>query len=98
MAFKIKIEPDARLDIQESIDWYNKQQKGLGKKFHSAILNSIESLIKSPHFEMRYDNVHCLPLNKYPFMIHFTIDEVKKIVVIRAIFHTSLNPDKWKKR
>lgn len=98
MAFKIKIEPDARLDIQESIDWYDKQQKGLGKKFHAPILNSIERLVKSPHFEMRYDNVHCLPLNKYPFMIHFTIDEAQKIVVVRAIFHTSLNPEKWKNR
>lgn len=37
MAFKIKTEPEAHLDIQEGIDWYNKQQSGLGRKFHSEV-------------------------------------------------------------
>lgn len=98
MAFKIKIEPEARLDIQEAITWYNKQQKGLGKKFHTAVTSHIDSLAKNPHFEIRYDNVHCLPLKKYPFMIHFTINEPKNLVTVRAVFHTSLNPNNWKIR
>lgn len=98
MSFKIIIEPEARLDIQEAIDWYNKQQKGLGKKFHSAVLKHINSLIKNPNFEIRYDSVHCLPLKNFPFMIHFTIDNAKKLVAIRAVFHTSLNPTNWNKR
>ncbi len=28
MSFKIKIETDAKLDIQQTISWYNKKQKG----------------------------------------------------------------------
>ena len=98
MSFKIIIGPEARLDIQEAIDWYNKQQKGLGKKFHSTVLKHINSLIKNPNFEIRYDSVHCLPLKNFPFMIHFTIDNAKKLVAIRAVFHTSLNPTNWYKR
>lgn len=98
MAFKIKIEPEASLDIQEAIDWYNKQQKGLGKKFHTDLLKHIDSLIKNPHFEIRYETVHCLPVKKFPFMVHFTIDVSKQIVAVRAVFHTSLNPTNWKKR
>jgi len=31
MSFKIKIEPDAVEDIQQGIEWYNKQLAGLGK-------------------------------------------------------------------
>lgn len=31
-------------------------------------------------------------------MIHFTIDDENKIVVIRAVFHTPRNPDIWLKR
>lgn len=97
MSFKIKIESVAKMDIQEAIDWYNEQQKGLGKKYYSAIFKHIESLKTSPHFEKRYDNVHCLPIKKFPFMIHFTIDNTKKIVTIRAVFHTSINPKNWKR-
>ena len=34
---EFKIDPRAFIDIQEQIDFYNLQQKGLGKKFHSEI-------------------------------------------------------------
>ena len=98
MDFIIKIEPDAFLDIQEAITWYNKQQKGLGRKFHAAVLNHIDVLTKNPHFEIRYDAVRCLPLKKFPFIIHFTINELDKIVTVRAVFHTSINPTIWKDR
>lgn len=98
MTFKIKIEPDARLDIQEAINWYNLKQPGLGKKLYLAIISRIEGLAKNHHFEIRYDNVRCLPIDKFPCMIQFTIDELKSLVVIRAVFHTSLHPEKWIKK
>ena len=97
MVYKINIEPDARLDIQEAIIWYNKQKKGLGREFFSEINSHITILKEKPHFENRYDDVHCLPLKKFPYMIHFTIDEVKKSVSVRSVFHTSLNPNNWKR-
>jgi|AntRauTorcE11897_2_1112592.scaffolds.fasta_scaffold08799_1 hypothetical protein len=37
MSFTIQIEPEVKSDIQRGIGWYNKQQPGLGEKFHSAI-------------------------------------------------------------
>jgi hypothetical protein len=95
MSFKIKIESDAKLDIQQAINWYNKQQIGLGKKFYSVLMKHIEGLKKNPHYEIRYDSVICLPLKKFPFMIHFTVDKTEKIVSVRSVFHTSLNPEKW---
>jgi len=95
MAYKIIIEPDASLDIQKAITWYNDQGKGLGRKFFSEVNSHFNLLKENPHFENRYDNVHCLPLKKHPYMVHFTIDEVKEIVSVRSVFHTSLNPKNW---
>ncbi len=34
-----------------------------------------------------------LPLSKFPYMIHFSVDEYKNKVFIEAIFNTSQNPD-----
>ncbi len=31
-------------------------------------------------------------------MIHFSIDEQNKLVVVHALFHTSRNPETWNKR
>jgi toxin ParE1/3/4 len=98
MAFKIKIEPEALEDIQQSIDWYNEQQAGLGIKFFAAVKKGFKSLMINPFFQIRYDNVRCLPLKKYPFMVHFTVNEAEKLVVVRAIFNTSLSSDYWKSR
>ena len=97
MKFKIKIEQGARIDIQEAITWYNDHQKGLGKKYHSTILKHIDGLKSNPYYLKKYDTVHCLPIKKYPFMIHFTIDKVNKTVSVRAVLHTSLSPENWKR-
>ena len=98
MKFKIKIEPEAYDDIQDAIDWYNKKQPGLGSKFHAEVKGYINKLKINPFFQVRYDDVRCLPLKIFPFMIHFTIDEAEYIVIIKAVFATKDNPKKWTKR
>jgi toxin ParE1/3/4 len=37
-------------------------------------------------------------MKNYPYMVHFTVDEKNKTVVVRAIFNTSRDPDNWGKR
>ena len=98
MTFNIVIEPVALLDIQQAIDYYDDQQIGLGKKFEAAVNKHLVALEKNPFFQIRYDDIRCLPVKKYPYMIHFTIDEANKMVNIRAVFDTSLNPNKWTQR
>jgi hypothetical protein len=53
MRFRIKIEPEAHLDIQEGIDWYNEQQSGLGRKFHFEVKVFVEKLKINPFFQLR---------------------------------------------
>ena len=98
MSFTIKIEPEALKDIQESIDWYNEQQPGVGHEFHSDVKATFKKIKSNPYFQVRYDNVRCFPMKKYPFMVHFTVDDKNKTVVVRAIFNTSRDPDIWEER
>lgn len=46
-------------------------------------------------YRIRYNNVHTAIIDVFPFMIHFTIEEEERNVLISAVLHTSLNPDKW---
>lgn len=98
MAFTIVLDPRAVRDIQESISYYEEQQAGLGKQFEEHVDHYFSVLIKNPFFQVRYDEVHCLPLNKFPHMIHYTINEKEKQVTVRAVFHTAKDPRKWKQR
>jgi hypothetical protein len=97
MAYQVLIQNDALEDIQEVIEYYDSQQLGLGRKFESEINKVINLLELNPYFAIRYDNVHCFPMKKYPFMIHYTIEDSEQIVQIRGCFHTSQSSNKWKK-
>ena len=98
MKFILKIEPEAFFDIQEGIKWYNKQQKGLGNKFHKEVKKHFDSLVKNPFYEVKYDEIRCLPLKLFPYTIHYSVHETKRIIIIRAIFNTNQYPLKIKKR
>jgi len=98
MSFRVRIEPEAHQDIQEGIDWYNEQEPGLGRKFHSEVKAYIEKLKINPFFQIRYDEVHCLPMKQYPYMLHYTVDKERKVITIRGVFKTSRTPKIWKSR
>ena len=98
MAFHVKIEAEARVDIQSAIDWYNEQKKGLGKRFLNETRTAIKVLSQNPYYQKRYENVYCFQLKKFPYLVHFTINEENRVVIIRAIFHTSLDPKVCKNR
>jgi hypothetical protein len=43
-----KVNPQAKLDIQDQIYYYNKQQKGLGKRFHNDVKSTFKNILKNP--------------------------------------------------
>ena len=50
MSYTIKLLPEARLDIIESIDWYNEQKEGLGKLFYHSVksrMNYIKRILST---------------------------------------------------
>jgi hypothetical protein len=75
MGYAVVVDPRAIRDIQETIDYYDSQKAGLGAEFESILNKSLFSLQTNPFFQIRYDGVHCLPLKKFPYMVHFTIDD-----------------------
>lgn len=93
MKFKITILPDAKDDIGLAVKWYNKQKKGLGGEFIDSIQEAVKVLKTNPFFVKRYKEVHTLPLKRFPFMIHYLIDESAGTIIILAVLHTSLNPE-----
>jgi plasmid stabilization system protein ParE len=88
--------PLAKKDIREVALWYEEKQTGLGKRFTEQVRESISFITKNPKaFNIRYDNVRTAVLRVFPFMIHYTIDEGNKTVIVSAVLHTSRNPETW---
>ena len=98
-SFKLKIQSAAFEDIQEGVNYYNSKQKGLGKRFFQEIRSSFVTLKKNPFFQIRYDDVRCFPLKKFPFMVHFTVNEKNGIITVYAVINSHLAPAKnWIKK
>ncbi|WP_062123129.1 type II toxin-antitoxin system RelE/ParE family toxin [Geofilum rubicundum] len=97
--YKSIILPLAKEDIREAAIWYNKQQKGLGKRFTAEVRENVHFIRQNPEASnIRYENVRITVLNVFPFMVHYTIDEQDKTIIVSAVLHTSRNPELWKNR
>ncbi len=67
MSYKIKLLPEARLDIRDSINWYNEQKTGLGKLFYRAVKSRLAYIENNPlHYQVSYRNVRNALVNKFP--------------------------------
>jgi len=95
----VRIEPEALNDIQKITDWYNEQQAGLGGRFQKTVIQQINSLKKDPHiFVIRYKEIRCVLVKKFPYMTHFYINEENNIVEVIAVISTDRNPKIWTER
>jgi plasmid stabilization system protein ParE len=97
--YKSILLPLAKEDIREAAKWYNRQQIGLGTRFTTEVREKVHFIRQNPKASnVRYHGVRTAVLNVFPYMVHFTIDEKNKTIIISAILHTSRNPKLWKNR
>jgi len=97
MHYNIKIRTEALADIQEIVVWYEERRLGLGDNFKIIVSKRIDQLESSPYmYCIRYDNIRCIPLKKFPYMVHYSVTENTKEVQIFAVIHCHRNPEIWR--
>lgn len=97
--YRAVILPLAKQDIKKAAAWYESKQKDLGKRFVKEVRREVLFVRQKPEATtVRYDDIRCAVLEVFPFMIQFTVDDGLKLVVVSAVFHTSLSPDVWAQR
>ena len=99
MIYKLETTFAAKQDVKEAAVWYNNAQSGLGKKFTAQIRDCTEILTLNPlAFALRFENIRMAVVKQFPYIIHYIVDEEKKLITLIAVLHTSLNPEKWMER
>ena len=89
---------DAVKDIQNTVEWYELQISGLGLRYKNQVKKHITSLRKNPYlFSIKYNAIRCRKIDKFPFLIHYKIDDEMKTITVFAVFHTSRSPEIWKR-
>jgi len=79
-------------DITSAKRWYAEQQEGLDMKFGIAVKEALSNILKTPLiYAVRYKNVRIAHTKKFPYNIHFYIDETNTTVVIIGVVHNKRN-------
>lgn len=91
MAYNVIIKPEAYLDIDEAMEWYQKQPTGLEIELYHEIFDAIDYISQYPkHFQKKYKTFRIKYTDKFRYGIHYTIE--KNTVFIHAVLHTAREP------
>jgi hypothetical protein len=99
MSFKLIFADEIYNDLQRNIKWYNEKQPGLGTRFYKAVKEQFPGIKRNPYsIAIRYEEVRCVKVKGFPYMIHFKIFPGINTVKVIAFFSTSRDPMIWAER
>lgn len=97
--YQLKIHRLAQDDIYQIIDYYGDVADYSTDAFIKDLFSAFETIRKNPFlFQLKYRNTRVCYLKKFPFGIHYQINNAGKTVEILAVLHMSRNPEIWKNR
>lgn len=80
-------------DIADAVEHYNAIATDLGYRFADLVADYFDRIAELPTASaIRYKNVRCKPMKRFPFLIMFTIDEDTRSVNVLRIFNTYQEP------
>jgi len=93
MPYTIFVTPTATDDIAAAIEYYNALATDLGYRFADLVADYFERIAELPTASaVRYRNVRCKPMKRFPYFITFTIHDAAHSVHILRVFNTYQEP------
>jgi hypothetical protein len=75
MSFKLLLNDEALLDIEDAFIWYHKIEVKLSEVFEKELTISLNQIKKHPeNFQAKYKNIKVVFLKKFPYGIHYYVD------------------------
>ena len=93
----IRFVPEAVKDLDDAFEWYESEQKGLGKRFVLIINESILRIARYPLFNTKVKpNIYRSLVKRFPYAIYYTPDADG--ILIYAIAHLHRKSFYWSSR
>ena len=97
MSLPLILLDEAKAEFDDSHDWYENQQAGLGARFNAAIRGVVTLIRKNPlRFPVVYKDVRKATVPVFPFRIFYAVGE--DCILVTCVFHTSRDPAVWQGR
>ena len=97
MAAELIVTPEAKQDIDEVYDWYERRRVGLGEDFLGRVDACIEAICRTPEMVAKvFGDYRRGVVRRFPYAVFYEYDAGDRYVY--CIFHTARDPKKWQAR
>jgi toxin ParE1/3/4 len=97
MSLPVVLRRKAQAELDEAIDWYERQQAGLGVEFADRVQAVFDQISATPEMHaIVYSDVRTALIRQFPYSVYYRIRADR--VVVLAVFHNKRNPNIWKSR
>lgn len=99
MGNSIILSSGAKIEIDESFQWYEERLEGLGKRFIEFIDKAFQLIAQTPErFPIKSGSYREFVVNKFPYVIIYEFVEAQKSIIVLHVFHTKRNPKRKYRR
>jgi plasmid stabilization system protein ParE len=97
MPVELVIAPEAESDIAEAYDWYEGRRPGLGEEFVTSVDACLAGIRRWPGlYPVVHEGYRRALIRRFPCAVFYERSEAT--VTVYAVFHTSRDPAKWRRR
>ena len=97
MTYRITIRPEAAREVQDTFNWYEERNEGLGLEFLRAADACLASVQRNPlAFPVVHEQVRRALIRKFPYALFYIIKE--ETIMVLACFHAKRSPIDWLRR
>jgi len=91
------VAPEVCQDLAEAYAWYESQRAGLGEEFLGCVDACIQAICRSPETHaVVVEGCRRGLVRRFPYAVFYEYSE--NAVTIYCVFHTALDPAKWRRR
>ena len=95
---KYLLHPEAALEHEEQVSYYEERRRGLGRRYHRAMLEAVRSACRSRHRHkiVRPPNLRRVSLRGFPLAVIYR--DIGDTIQILAVAHHRREPGYWARR
>ena len=94
MGYELVVLPNAQIEIETAVFWYESRQVGLGLDFLNYLDGYFATLkVGTVFFTIKHQpHFRELPLKRFPFIVIYEVFDTS--ILIHSVFNTMQNPSK----
>ncbi len=94
---KVLFHGDAEKELLSSVEYYEDQQKDLGRRFLASVQDAINRILINPQlYPKSYQNIRRCRVTAFPYGVIY--EEFDNHIIIYAVLHAKRKPGYWEER